>query len=167
MIKFLTKEDIFYLDESGFDIDMQKQYGYWNKSERFYAEKSGSRKGKRISVIAVRNHKHQLLHSFYFKGSTNKEVFKTYLAEILLPNLPKNSYLIMDNAAFHKGEEIENLIKLANINLIYLPTYSPDLNPIEKKWAQVKSCYRKLSYYFEDKISLIEIVLLEQKVSTV
>jgi transposase len=146
---------------------MQKQYGYWNKSERLFAEKSGSRKDKRISVIAVRNHRHQLLHSFYFKGSTNKEVFKTYLTEILLPNLPQNSYLIMDNAAFHKGEEIENLITSANINLIYLPTYSPDLNPIEKKWAQVKSCYRKLSYYFEDKIKLIEMVLLEQKVSTI
>ena len=92
---------------------MQKQYGYWNKSERLFAEKSGSRKDKRISVIAVRNHRHQLLHSFYFKGSTNKEVFKTYLTEILLPNLPQNSYLIMDNAAFHKGEEIENLITSA------------------------------------------------------
>ncbi len=50
MIKFLTKKDIFYLDASGFDIDMQKQYGYWNKSD---AEKSGSRKDKRISIIAV------------------------------------------------------------------------------------------------------------------
>jgi transposase len=64
------------------------------------------------------------MHSFYFKGSTNKEVFKAYLTEILLPKLPKYSYLIIDNASFHKGEEIEEVIRLADINLIYLPTYT-------------------------------------------
>ena len=84
---------------------------------------------------------------------------KQKLKEILLPNLPKTSYIIMDNATFHKGEEIDNIIKSAGINLIYLSTYSPDLNPIEKKWAQVKSYYRKWSYYFEDKIQLLEMVL--------
>ena len=142
---------------------MVKMYGFSKIGQRIMAEKSGSRKDKRISVIAVRNHKHQLLHSFYFKGSTNKEVFKTYLTDILLSNLPKNSYLIMDNAAFHKGEERENLIKSASINLIYLPTYSPDLNPIEKKWAQVKSYYRKLTHYFEDKMQLLDLVLIEKE----
>lgn len=142
---------------------MAKLYGFSKIGQRIMAEKSGNRKGKRISVIAVRNHKHQLLHPFYFEGSTNKEIFKTYLTKILLLNLPKDSYLIMDNASFHKGEEIENLIKESNIKLIYLPTYSPDLNPIEKKWAQVKYYYRKLTYYFEDKIQLLDLVLTENK----
>lgn len=138
---------------------MTRTHGFAKTGQRLLAEKSGNRKGKRISVIAVRNYKHQLLNSFYFNGSTDKEVFKTYLQEILLPNLPKNSYLIMDNASFHKGEEIEDIIRSANINLIYLPTYSPDLNPIEKKWAEVKSYYRKWSHYFDDKIQLLEMVL--------
>ncbi len=142
---------------------MAKLYGFSKIGQRIMAEKSGNRKGKRISVIAVRNHKHQLLHPFYFEGSTNKEIFKTYLTKILLLNLPKDSYLIMDNASFHKGEEIENLIKESDIKLIYLPTYSPDLNPIEKKWAQVKYYYRKLTHYFEDKIQLLDLVLTENK----
>ena len=141
---------------------MVKNYGFSKVGKRLLSEKSGNRKDKRISVIAVRNRKHKLLHSFYFKGSTNKEVFKTYLTEILLPNLPKYSYLIMDNASFHKGEEIEEIIRLAGVNLIYLPTYSPGLNPIEKKWAQVKSYYRKLTYYFEDKMQLLDLVLMEK-----
>lgn len=142
---------------------MAKLYGFSKIGQRIMAEKSGNRKGKRISVIDVRNHKHQLLHPFYFEGSTNKEIFKTYLTKILLLNLPKDSYLIMDNSSFHKGEEIENLIKESNIKLIYLPTYSPDLNPIEKKWAQVKYYYRKLTHYFEDKIQLLDLVLTENK----
>ncbi len=138
---------------------MTKTHGFAKIGQRLLSEKSGNRKDKRISVIAVRNYKHQLLSPFYFKGSTNKDIFKIYLKEILMPNLPKNSYLIMDNASFHKGEEIEEIIRLAGVNLIYLPTYSPDLNPIEKKWAQVKSYYRKWSYYFENKIQLLEMIL--------
>lgn len=158
-IKQIPVAQVFYLDESGFDIEMTKTHGFAKIGQRLLSEKSGNRKDKRISVIAVRNYKHQLLNPFYFKGSTNKDIFKIYLKEILLPNLPENSYIIMDNAAFHKGEEIDNIIKSAGINLIYLPTYSPDLNPIEKKWAQVKSYYRKWSYCFEDKIQLLEMVL--------
>jgi hypothetical protein len=127
---------------------MQKHYGYWLKSERFIAEKPGNRKDKRISVIAVINNQNQLINPFYFKGSTNKEVFKTYLTNILLPNLPKDSYLIMDNASFHKGEEIENLIRSTNINLLYLPTYSPDLNPIEKKMGTSKILLQKIELLF-------------------
>ena len=65
----------------------------------------------------------------------------------------------MDNASFHKGKDIEDLIKSYNINLMYLPPYSPDLNPIEKKWSQIKSLYRKLTNSFEDKFKLIEHVL--------
>ena len=56
-----------------------------------------------------------------------------YLQDVLLSNLPKNTYLILDNASFYKGEKIENMVKKYDVNLLYLPTYSPDLNPIEKK----------------------------------
>lgn len=138
---------------------MIKTHGFAKIGQRLIAEKSGNRKDKRVSVIAVRNHKHKLLHPFYFKGSTNKEVFKTYLKKVLLPNLRKDSYLIMDNASFHKGDDIKEIIQSFSVNLIYLPTYSPDLNPIEKKWAQIKSWYRKWSRYFEDKIKLLEKLL--------
>lgn len=112
---------------------MQKQYGFAKIGTRLMAEKSGNRKGKRVSVIAVRDCKHNLLHSFYFEGSTNKEVFKTYLKKVLLPELPYNSYLIMDNASFHKGSDVEEIICNFEVKLIYLPPYSSDLNPIEKK----------------------------------
>ncbi len=158
---------IYYLDECGFDLNMIKEYGYAIIGQRLKADRSGNRNGKRVSAISVRDYKHNLLNPFYFEGSTNKELFKTYLTKILLPNLPKDSYLIMDNASFHKGEDIEDLIKSYGINLIYLPTYSPDLNPIEKKWSQIKRLYRKWTYYFEDKLELINKLLLEEKVSIV
>jgi transposase len=49
----------------------------------------------------------------------------------------------MDNASFHKGKEMKEAIEMAGHTLLYLPTYSPDLNPIEKKWAQAKSIRRR------------------------
>jgi transposase len=76
-----------------------------------------------VSVIAVRDYKHNLLHSFYFKDSTNKDVFKTYLKKVLLPNLPYKSYLVMDNASFHKGKDIEELLlNIKSIFFIFLHT---------------------------------------------
>jgi len=89
----------------------------------------------------------------------NKELFKTYLQNKLLPHLPKDSYLIMDNASVHKGKDIEEIYKNYKINLIYLPQYSPDLNPIEKKWNEIKTIYRKYTHLFEDKVRLIEIIV--------
>ena len=138
---------------------MKRDRGYQLKSMRLLAEKSGNRKNKRVSVVGIRNNNHNLLHPFSFKGSMNKELFKKYLSEKLLPNLPKNSYLIMDNASFHKGKDIEEMFKIHEINLMYLPPYSPDLNPIEKRWSQIKSLYRKLTNNFEDKFKLIEHIL--------
>ena len=58
---------IFYLDESGFDLNMIREYGYQLKSKRLIAERSGNRKNKRISVIGVRDNKHQLIHPLMFE----------------------------------------------------------------------------------------------------
>jgi hypothetical protein len=85
---------------------MKRDRGYQLKSMRLLAEKSGNRKNKRVSVVGIRNNNHNLLHPFSFKGSMNKELFKKYLSEKLLPNLPKNSYLIMDNASFRESPRV-------------------------------------------------------------
>jgi transposase len=53
--------------------------------------------------------------------------------------------IILDNASFHKSMEIDNLFKKSRINLLYMPPYSPDLNPIKKKWAQLKAKFKKYS----------------------
>jgi len=64
----------------------------------------------------------------------------------LLPKLPENSVIVMDNAAFHKRSDTQEAIQNAGHNLEYLPPYSPDLNPIEKKWAQIKAVRRAKRY---------------------
>lgn len=61
----------------------------------------------------------------------------------MLPKLPKDSVIVLDNATFHKNKDMQDYIRDAGFTLEYLPTYSPDLNPIEHKWAQAKSIRRK------------------------
>ncbi len=146
------------MDESGFDLNMQKEYGWELKPKRLLANRSGNR-GIRITVIAMRDSTNNLLATFRFEGYTNKEIFKQYLTEILLPSIKENKTIIMDNAKFHKGKDLKDLIESSGNKLKYLPTYSPDLNPIEKKWAQIKKIYRKITYKFEDKLELLDDLL--------
>ena len=68
----------------------------------------------------------------YFDGNTNTEVFNTGISEFLLKELSPGKTVIMDNASFHCSRKTRDLIESAGCNLLYLPPYSPDLNPIEK-----------------------------------
>jgi transposase len=65
-------------------------------------------------------------------------IFTCWVAQILLPVLTEKAVIIMDNATFHKQSDMQKLIANAGHSLLYLPPYSPDLNSIEKKWAQTK-----------------------------
>ena len=71
------------------------------------------------------------------------ERFKRYLETDLLPHLNGNSVLIMDNMKSHHAKAVRNLLDSSGIRYIYLPPYSPDLNPIEKLWSKVKAFLRK------------------------
>jgi len=79
-----------------------------------------------------------LLAPVLFEGSTNSKWFNEWLEKYLLPEIPENSIIIMDNAAFHKTLETRRIIENAKHNLIFLPPYSPDFNPIEQDFANIK-----------------------------
>ena len=80
-----------------------------------------------------------LLTVTLFSGSINSDVFYQWVVDDLLPKVPANAVLVMDNASFHKREDIQKAIIDAGCDLLFLPPYSPDLNDIEHKWAQAKS----------------------------
>lgn len=79
-----------------------------------------------------------------FQTNVNTGIFSSWVIEDLIPKLPANSVVIMDNASFHKGMLMKKAIEDAGHTLLYLPPYSPDLNPIEKKWAQAKAIRRRV-----------------------
>ena len=78
-----------------------------------------------------------------FQTTVNTKVFNAWVMQDLLPKLPEKSVVVMDNASFHKGQDMIKALQKAGHSLLYLPPYSPDLNPIEHKWAQAKAIRRK------------------------
>lgn len=76
------------------------------------------------------------------EGATDAEVFRTYIEQVLQPTLRQGDIVVMDNLAAHKSEPTLALIRAAGAEPLFLPAYSPDLNPIEKMWSKVKNSLR-------------------------
>ena len=79
---------------------------------------------------------------YAFNGYTDSTRFNQWLDQCLLPVLEPGWTIIPDNASFYKGARTKELIEKAGCNLLYLPPYSPDFNPIENQWATLKSHYK-------------------------
>jgi transposase len=80
--------------------------------------------------------------SLVVEGSTNRTLFETYLEDVLCPTLKRGQVVVMDNLSSHKGERVRDLIEANGCELIYLPPYSPDYNPIEQAFSKLKSYLR-------------------------
>lgn len=135
----------------------QYDYGYSPKGERLFALKSGRRSG-RVNMIAALCGE-QLLAPFTVDGMCNRPIFEIWLETCLIPLLRPGQTLVIDNASFHKGGRIEELVKAAGCQVWYLPPYSPDLNPIEKCWSWLKSWIRKCLGEFDTLREAMEYVL--------
>jgi transposase len=77
------------------------------------------------------------------EGATTSAVFETYVEQVLEPTLRKGQVVVMDNLSAHKGERVKELIEGRGCELIYLPSYSPDFNPIEEAFSKIKDFLRK------------------------
>lgn len=133
---------LIYIDESGFLEDMPRLFGYAPKGAICFGKHDWQAKRRTNAVGALTGDR--LLIAALFDCSINTDVFEEWIRQELLPALPNGAVVVMDNASFHKSDKIQELIESAGCLLDYLPSYSPDLNPIEHKWAQAKARRRKL-----------------------
>ncbi|MDP3935837.1 MAG: IS630 family transposase [Alphaproteobacteria bacterium] len=133
---------IVYLDESGFALSMPRTHGYSKKGQRCYGRHDWGAKGRTHAIGTLIGA--TLLTVSLFESTINSEVFTAWVTQDLVPKLPPNSVVVMDNASFHKQTQMQDALEDGGHTLQYLPPYSPDLNPIEHKWAQVKTLRRKL-----------------------
>lgn len=150
---------IVYIDESGFRSSWLRTHGWSLRGHRCYGEYDWHMKNQTNAIGAL--YKGELLTVGLFDNSINGQCFEAWVEQVLLPVLPDNSALVMDNAAFHKRKTTKALIEAAGHEIVWLPVYSPDLNPIEKKWAQVKHTWRLLKIHCIDELFR---VCMQQKV---
>ncbi len=83
--------------------------------------------------------------ALYGEWAANGEIFLEFIEKCLCPVLQSRHVVVMDNVAFHKVCGVKKAIESVGAKLIYLPPYSPDLNPIEQMWSKIKTCLRKES----------------------
>ena len=85
-----------------------------------------------------------------FQTTINTTVFNAWVVQDLILKLPEKSVVVMDNATFHKSQEMAKALQIGGHTLLFLPPYSPDLNPIEKKWAELKAKRRSKQCAIEE-----------------
>ncbi len=139
--QYFEKRPIVYLDESGFAVDTPRPHGYSQRGARCYGCKDWHARGRLNAIGAIIDFK--FITVSLFDSYVDSEVFFAWSQQDLLPKLPPHSVIVLDNATFHKRSDILQLYQNAGHTLLFLPPYSPDLNPIEQNWAQAKSIRRR------------------------
>jgi transposase len=136
---------LVYVDESGCDKRVGFRRTGWSPLGVTPVQIAQFQREKRYQILPAYT-QDGILFARVFQGSTDSEVFKDFV-EQLLPFCGKwpelKSVLIMDNASFHHAERIEQMCQDAGVKLIYLPPYSPDLNPIEEFFAELKAFIKR------------------------
>lgn len=130
-----------FVDEMGTNTSLSPLYAWSRRGER-----------ARCSVPRNRGPNTTLLSSMSLEGmgsslavvgSTTAEVFEVYVQKVLAPSLRRGQLVVMDNLSSHKGERVRELIEERGCELLYLPPYSPDLNPIEEAFSKIKGLIRR------------------------
>lgn len=152
LYELIEKRPIIYVDESGFALDSPRDRGYSSIGERCYDCKNWNARGRVNAIGAIKGFK--LLNVCLFEGNINADVFFAWTTQQLMPCLPKNAVIVLDNATFHKRQDLIDIVQKSGHTLEFLPPYSPDLNPIEKKWAQLKAIRRKFNYSTDELFSM-------------
>ena len=138
----MRPKNLVFVDESGVNLAMTRLYARSRRGTRAFG--SAPRNwGENVTILSALGWRGPLA-SMYLPGATDGPVFLTYLKKVLVPRLWKGAVVVMDNLGAHKVTGVQALIEAAGAQLLYLPPYSADLNPIEPAWSQFKSHLRRV-----------------------
>lgn len=132
---------LVFLDETRVNTGMTRLYARAPKGERIIDYTPDMRFESTSILSSVRLSGDCV--PLVFEGALNGDIFKAYIKELLVPSLKASDIVIMDNLTSHKVSGIEEELKKAGVKVVYLPPYSPDLNPIEQMWSKIKEYLRK------------------------
>ena len=134
-------ERLVFVDEMGVHTSLASLYGYSPEGERVRLKVPRNR-GRNTTLLAAMT-LDGMGETMAVEGSTNQEVFEAYVEHALAPTLEAGQVVILDNLSAHKPARVRELIEEQGCELIYLPAYSPDFNPIEEAFAKIKGILRR------------------------
>jgi len=129
-----------FLDEAGSNLSMTRLYGRAAPGERVF-DSVPQNYGENISMLATLSLS-GITAPMTISGAVDGLVFLAYVEQVLAPTLFPGDVVVMDNLGAHKVKGVQAAIEARGAKLIYLPPYSPDLNPIEKCWSKIKTYLR-------------------------
>jgi transposase len=139
-IRTVRPERLIFLDESGVTTSMTKLYARCLGGKRIHESTPGGH-WKIMTILGAMSLR-GMVATMTIEAATDAEIFLAYVEQVLCPALQLGDVVVMDNLSSHKVSGVRKLIAAAGAELLYLPPYSPDLNPIEKAWAKLKQLLR-------------------------
>lgn len=135
-----------YLDETGVDKYLYREHCYAPKGQTVM-ERIPGRRFVRKSLVAGQR-KEEILAPLMYEGTMDSELFEHWFEHMLLPATAPDDVIILDNASFHRKKRLNNICEKHGRKIVFLPPYSPELNPIEKTWARIKKLLRSVMHKF-------------------
>jgi len=139
-IRTFDRNNLVFVDESGINLAMSRLYARALKGKRAQGDRPNKR-GKNVTLIGAMGLR-GIVGSMTFQGGTDTLAFKTFVNEVLVPNLWSGACVVMDNFSSHKVAGIKEAIESVGAHLIYLSPYSPEFSPIENCWSKIKEFLR-------------------------
>src|ERR687884_1120439 len=130
------------VDESGFHTSMTRLRARALKGKRAYGKVPRNR-GKNITLIAAITLEGAMGESMSVEGATDAQAFEVYVEHFLAPSLREGQVVVLDGLGARRPQRIRELIEARGADLVFLPSYSPDLNPIEEAFSKIKGSVRK------------------------
>jgi transposase len=132
---------LVFVDEMGTNTALSPQYAYSPKGSRAHAKVPRNR-GKNTTLLASMSLE-GMGPCLAVEGATTATVFESYVEQALAPSLRHGQIVVVDNLGAHKGARVRELIQERGCQLLFLPPYSPDFNPIEEAFSKIKGALRK------------------------
>lgn len=136
LIPVYGSDNIVYVDESGFQDHVQRESGWTKRGQKIYADVQGQYNPTTNLIMAQRGR--EWLAPMLFQKSCTAQTVNAWLEKMLVKELARPSIVIFDNAPFHSKTDITHILQKHDHYALFLPPYSPDLNPIEQSFAILK-----------------------------
>jgi transposase len=133
---------LVFVDESGFHTSMTRLKARAPRGKRAYGKVPRNR-GTNTTLIAAITLEGAMGESMSVEGATDAEAFEAYVEHFLAPSLRMGQVVVLDRLGAHRTQKVRELVEARGADLVFLPSYSPDLNPIEEAFSKIKQLVRK------------------------